>query len=64
MNCEKCGDRLRNTSTTTYVDKVARQKICLKCGAVYYTLEETIDDEYGKKMLFEKSKRYRMANVR
>lgn len=57
MLCEKCRGKLGAYNTTDFGSCVARQRICKECGAIFYTLEEFIDDEEGHELVAEKRKR-------
>ena len=60
MICEKCSGKLGAFNTTDFGDHVARQRVCKVCGAVFYTLEEFIDDDTGHDLVAERRKQYEM----
>ena len=58
MVCAICGGKTIVKSTVKFSDEIARQRVCIKCGYVFYTSEAEISEELGKNLINARYKQY------
>ena len=63
MKCMACGGETKVLDTASNDDHVARRRKCLKCGTVFFTSEDIVEYEEGRKDVNRRQNKYILPRI-